>query len=366
MCVNLRQIEIVGCETISDLSVNSLAKSCKLLNSMNISFCKKITFNIQLEEQLMNLQTLDLSRCLSVTDEAIQKVVPFIPYLHTAILSSCEEISDKAVFKIAEHCRHLRNINLSKCTKISDISVQALIRKCPNLTKLNLHKCNISDSTVNQIATSCPQLLELDLSVCDRVTDNGVKDITQGCQKLEVLCLEELTHLTDAGIAGIADGSKQLHTLKLAYCKNLTDASLEKLSSCINMKQIDLSYCNTITLSGLRKALESWPSVKQLGLRGYTPLTAEGIEHPRLEVLNLSWSKNLEDAALTQIAEGCPRLTNLDIAWCSKITDSAVHKFVQKSNNSSSLRTLNLRGCNRVSSLAIKLLSSNSRLQIYR
>jgi len=99
-----------------------------------------------------------------------------------------------------------------------------------------------------------------------------------------------------------------------------------------------------MTPAGLLKAIASWSKLKVLILRGFNHITTEAIEHPNLETLTLSWCKHLEDKAVLSLSE-CPKLTTLDLAWCAKISGNSLHKLAQQCP---SLKSLNLRGCNKV------------------
>jgi F-box/leucine-rich repeat protein 2/20 len=88
----------------------------------------------------------------------------------------------------------------------------------------------------------------------------------------------------------------------------------------------------------------------------------EEIKHPNLQVLNLSWCKNLSDEAIMKIVDGCPYLEALHLAWCSNISSNAILALVKKTTK---LRILNVRGCNKVPMLMIKFLSASGKM-IYR
>jgi hypothetical protein len=143
-------------------------------------------------------------------------------------------------------------------------------------------------------------------------------------------------------------------------CKDVTnDALLALAKGCPHMNTIDLSYPKNLTIEAVNKALLYWPKLKTLTLRCFSSMAVEGIEHPNLQHLNLSWCKNLVDTAIAKIANGCPSLESLHVMWCSKLTSNSIHTLARKLPN---LRLINLRGCNKVSSLMVKHLSSNGKI----
>lgn len=369
-CSALRLLELPGANLVTEAAVAALARFCPLLTSLALPACRRLTLESGLEAQPMaNLQHLDLSRCLGITDAALARALRagLLPLLATLNLASCEEVADAALAALAAHSPHLRSLTLAKCRRVTDAGLLAVIRACPHLQRLVLTNCHVTDASVAHLATACRELVELDLACCERVTDVSVRSIVQGCTALELLSLEELPQLTELGIAAVGEHSAALHTFRVGHCKVLTDAGLARLSAgCPRMRSVDLSYCNALTVAGVQRALDAWPSLRVLILRGFAALASTGLEHARLEVLNASWSKNLDDGALLHTAHACPRLTSLDIAWCTRVSDVAIHRLAQKPTHASALRVLNLRGCSKISDLLLKLLSNNRRLQVFR
>lgn len=370
LCTSLRLLELPGATHLTDAGVAAVARHCPLLTSLSLPACRRLTLDsAQVGGVLSNLQHLDLSRCLGVTDAALARWLRagLLPLLGTLNLSSCEEIADGALTALASHSPHLRALTLSKCRRVSDVGLLAVLRACPHLQRLVLANCTVSDASVAHIALLCRELVELDLACCERVSDVSIRSIVQGCRSLENLSLEELPQLTEAGLLSVGEHASSLHTLRVGHCKVITDASLARISlGCPLMRTVDLSYCNSLTVAGVQRALDAWPTLRILILRGFVAFASTGLEHARLEVLNASWSKNLDDAGLLHTAQACPRLSALDIAWCTRISDVAIHRLAQKPAHASALRLLNLRGCNKISDLLLKLLANNRRLQVFR
>ena len=73
---------------------------------------------------MANLQHLDLSRCLGVTDAALARALRagLLPLLGTLNLASCEEVADAALTALAAHSPHLRSLTLAKCRRVTDAS----------------------------------------------------------------------------------------------------------------------------------------------------------------------------------------------------------------------------------------------------
>ena len=313
------------------------------------------------------LRVLDLQRCLELNDDALMAVIQACPRLNELDLSSCEEISDRTVVALAEtYGPMLRCLNLSKCAQVTDVGISALARHCHRLRKLWLYNCvRVSDLSITRVIANCRELELLDLASCENVSDVSLQAFTSTPAATESpsralphynlveLSLEE-SRITDSGLLMALRACPSLRVLKLAYCSNITKASIEQLARLApHLRVLDISFCNQIDLDTVREALLWWRNMEELHLRGYHHITTDGIDHPMLHTLNLSWCKNIDDAAVAHIAKGCPSLVTLDLAWCGKITVQAVYQLVQECG---ALRELNLRGCTRLPTIATTLL----------
>jgi len=154
------------------------------------------------------------------------------------------------------------------------------------------------------------------------------------------------------------------------------------------VRELDLSYCNALTSQSLSKTnvLQNFHYLTSLNLRGF-PHDLPSIAHPYLEKLVLSCTPTLtycpsllflhqaygvivregcsqvEDATINATATQCPSLVHLDLSWTAKLTAHSVHKLVLACQ---ALKTLNIRGCGRISPITIQYLAGASSLIIYR
>ena len=385
---NLRELELNGCENISDYTIQCLARGCPELNSLCLSSCKNITlaafqpnYNVNSNPStpvysspfspsfmagnsptpsFNNLQYLDLTLCVNVTDEALDNIADRCPNLLELNLSSCEGITDKGLTCLVKKCRNIQSLYLYRCIRITDDAIVQVANHCRSLKKLSLRNCNITDYSILQLTKHCHEITDLDLSSCDKLTDESISQISVGLPLLESLSLEEISLLTDNSISTLLACSR-IHTLKLAYCKNITQKSITQLvEGCQLMQTLDLSYCNQISLDYLFATLSKWKNLKNLSLKGIHQFTVQPnyLEHKNLEVLNLSWCKSINDDIIIQISKSFPRLNTLDIAWCSLITSNAILQLIR---NQPQVATLNLRGCSKIPPLFVHKLSSTGR-----
>jgi len=53
-----------------------------------------------------NLRSLDLARCLNITDDGLREIVKNFQHLERLDITSCEEITDKVISEIASKCKN--------------------------------------------------------------------------------------------------------------------------------------------------------------------------------------------------------------------------------------------------------------------
>eukprot|EP01089_Gocevia_fonbrunei_P018806 TRINITY_DN6465_c0_g2_i1.p1 TRINITY_DN6465_c0_g2~~TRINITY_DN6465_c0_g2_i1.p1 ORF type:complete len:1068 (-),score=208.00 TRINITY_DN6465_c0_g2_i1:85-3288(-) len=305
-------------------------------------------------KKFYNLKHLDLSRCLNVGDEVVKAIAESCPNITTINLMACDDVTDEGILELHRNKNYkLKRLILDKCQQVTDKSISTLVEITRDLRKLHLSGCRkITDLTLCKLAACCPVLEDLDLSSCEDITDSGLQQISLGCLNLQHIGLSDLGNLTEQGISDLCK-YENMQTIKLSHCKGLTSECLFFIANnCRELKELDISYCTNVSIECMKTCLNFWPRLKVLHLRGWSQITKQGIEHPGLEMLNVSWCKNLEDEALDRIGNGCQNLTSIDLAWCDKVTAAGVHRLAQRS----AIRTFNLRGCSKLPFLALQFL----------
>eukprot|EP01114_Cavostelium_apophysatum_P008637 TRINITY_DN2126_c0_g1_i1.p1 TRINITY_DN2126_c0_g1~~TRINITY_DN2126_c0_g1_i1.p1 ORF type:complete len:1679 (-),score=453.03 TRINITY_DN2126_c0_g1_i1:53-5089(-) len=362
-CRSLESAELADCDAVTDIAVQTLVRECPKLTSVAFNCCKSITddaFQDIADGKLPNLVHLDLTRCLSLNSQTLVRIAKKCPMLESICLASCEELSSEALVAVAG-CRHLRNVNLSGCKNVTDEVVSAFTENKSlsafPLQKLNLFNCNkITNACLVDVAKECPKLLELNVSSCDRISDEGIVHIAQSCRQLQALYVEEC-NISDAAVSVLVKVCRNIETLVLAYAKEITDASLDFLLGLEELKTLDLSHIKQLTSVKIGEMIPKFKKLRSLTLRGLSSFSTQGIAHPTLQTLNLSWCKNLEDSAVLNIGTDCPLLEALHLACCDLLTTNSIHALLKRAPN---LQLLNIRGCNRVSQTVVHVLSATS------
>lgn len=262
---------------------------------------------------------------------------------------------------------NLESLNLSGCYNITDIGfAQAFLMDFPNLKILDLSLCKqVTDSSLELIAHNLRNLEVLELGGCCNITNSGLLLIGWGLLKLKKLNLRSCWHISDQGIgyvAGLhreaAPGNLTLEYLGLQDCQRLSDESLKYIAQgLVALKQINLSFCVSITDSGL-KHIARMPKLEELNLRACDNISDIGIAYlteggSTISSLDVSFCDKIADQALQHLSQGLFHLKSLSLSAC-QITDDGLAKIAKSLHD---LETLNIGQCSRITDKGLQILS---------
>ncbi|XP_067824826.1 F-box/LRR-repeat protein 6 isoform X2 [Heptranchias perlo] len=203
------------------------------------------------------------------------------------------------------------------------------------------HWNNLVSYTMKAITESCPQLVSLRLTNCTGVTSDVFEALATHCQKLESLNLQYSVVDTAAVVGFLEAAGSNLKQLCVTYNSRLHNIFNAIVAGC----------CTELRL------LEVNTEIKQTN--PYFQFCIEMLQAgcPKLRVLrllNLTWFPK----ACTMIVSpevGFSELEELCLATSSfsLVTDEVLVKLLRLSSR---LRTLDLRGCYRITSTGLQLL----------
>ncbi|XP_043278542.1 F-box/LRR-repeat protein 14-like [Venturia canescens] len=253
---------------------------------------------------------------------------------------------------------NLESLNLSGCYNVTDSGLgNALSQDFPSLTELNLSLCKqVTDDSLSRIAQHLKNLEALELGGCCNISNTGLLLIAWGLKKLKRLDLRSCWHISDQGIAHVAglnretaEGNLALEHLGLQDCQRLSDEALRHVSVGLPvLKSINLSFCVSITDSGLRH-LAKMPTLAELNLRSCDNISDVGMAYlaegnSRISSLDVSFCDKIGDQALVHVSQGLFNLKSLSLSAC-QISDEGICKIAKTLHD---LETLNIGQCSRI------------------
>ncbi|KAJ7553334.1 hypothetical protein O6H91_06G093900 [Diphasiastrum complanatum] len=360
---------------------------CKHSLYLEVSCRKKIQLlrSEVLEKVLQrytNLQHLDLSLCIRVTDASLLSVAKLVGVrLLTINLSKIGGFSDAGLAYLARDCPSILDIDLSYCSNLSDLGIIALAQ-LSNLQSLKLVGCHsITDAGLGCLAAGCKNLCALNLKGCLGITDAGIAFIAANCKLLHTLDLS-YTEVTEKGLASITI-LDSLKDLNLVACNNVDDNGLEYLrSGCKTLLRLDVSRCRNVSDVGITALADGPMALQQLTLSYCSPITDEvlatfqkfyslqsikldgceiagkgllfiGRGCKRLTELSLSKCRGVSDLGVAAVASGCTGLYKVDLTCCRNLSDVALASLAISCKG---LIALKMEGCNLITEKSLALL----------
>jgi F-box and leucine-rich repeat protein 2/20 len=130
---NLKLLDLSSCNQIGDEEFTLILKSCRGVADLIVEDCKKISDSgfVEITKYALRLVYLSLSRC---------------------------SISDRVLTDISLKCKELKSLNLTRCLNITEKGVYEAVKNAPRLRELNLTYCRISESTIKAIKKINPFL----------------------------------------------------------------------------------------------------------------------------------------------------------------------------------------------------------------
>ncbi|KAH7426582.1 hypothetical protein KP509_10G006900 [Ceratopteris richardii] len=283
---------------LDDEGIIALKHASRLLQTLDVSRCRSISYKgvMELASEDFLLKQIIMSYCHLVADPMIQSFGK-LKNLQTLHLDGCD-MSLIDLGQIGKCCRDLEELSLSKCKGVRDAGLSAGVIGCPKLKSIDLTCCSgVTDKVLLSLGSSCTGLLKLKMESCCNFTEHGLKELCSSCELLEELDLTD-SSLNDAGLLAISN-CRYLKVLRLGVCEDIHDTGLSYIAlNCLDLRELDMYR-----------------------------------------------SVNISDEAIGVICSHCIKLRSLNISYCTKITDAALFSIAKLLD----LRVLELRGCIKVS-----------------
>lgn len=314
----------------------------------------------------LQLQSLDLSGCVRIEDEALiwaSWSCPSLTRLKLAkmplltirslnfLLDNCplralklgkfSDLDDATVLKLATQCTDLEQFEVSLAKKVSPATIVQLIQSCPSLSVLNLSFMpQIGDSVLMAMANHMPPLRALKLSALYRTTDSSFSSLGASLGKtLTSLQLESCERLGGEALSALILPNSPLRSIQLRDLKNLTSSGVgECLSRCPNLTSFSLSkmvlppaaiknLADGLLMASsapglLRNQISSFSSASSSSPMSpnspsspSSPLSnaQKTIKKSNISALDLSWCKITTESSLETLFSVCPSLTSVDL-----------------------------------------------------
>lgn len=272
--------------------LSSVAKANLPLRAVNLSYSRGFMFDgisLLLSNNRL-IESLDLEGVSFLTDEHMIELCKFLPKLKLINLSSCAKIGSSTFYFIMRSCPLLEEIRMEK-TELGNVDFLGKNTELVNSQVRSLYlarNCNLCDDwCIKQLALACPKLQFLDMNWCPSITRLGVSAILEKCSEIRHLDIShcdglynlvinfdlprlEILHarglrLHNQFLPTIGRRCFNLLSLDLQGCFNMSDKDVkEAVGCCRNLREINLRWCNDISVHTVPWLVFSRPSLRKI------------------------------------------------------------------------------------------------------
>ncbi|KAF8100764.1 hypothetical protein N665_0218s0102 [Sinapis alba] len=258
-------------------------------------------------ENLPMLSSLSLSGACRLSDVGLRALVSVAPAITSINLSQCSLLTSSSIDMLSNSLGSvLRELYLNECQSMDLKLILTALKKFEKLEVLSLVDLpSVRGGLLREFITARGQALkQLILTNSVKLTDSSIKDISENCPNLSVLDLANVCKLTDCALGYLANGCQALE--KLIFCRNsFSDEAVAAFVETSGGSLVELSLNN----------------VKKVG---HNTALALAKLSKKLQILDVSWCRDMSDNALGYIVDSCSSLKVLKVFGCTQITDAFV------------------------------------------
>ena len=253
-------------------------------------------------------------------------ITRFLSINRTLFLSPTTTITGSSFNFLTCHSTKLRHLTLSSCDWVTDDLLRPVLRKNASLISLDLSNCNnCTEGVLQMVSSMCPSISCLVLRGCSWVTGAGLDYFCQRHFRRKNDSVEEILKLMGAGLrTNIKEKKKSKYLGKDNFYHYIQNKQMKiKLSKKPNtkihvFKKLDISKCNSIRDSNIKRIVEVFKDLEILKLAENNLITDESMKSvarnlKKLKTLSISCCASLTPAGLYTVSKHCPQLQHVTI-----------------------------------------------------
>lgn len=373
--LQLEKLSLRQCDQLTNDGFISLIKEQAHLTHLDLTFSVRVTDKsvIEICQTLKSLKVLKLRKCRALTDVSV-KMTGGLKMLKVLDISECELITSAGIVEGIAAVKNevLQELSLS-ALNICENAITKVTENLPNLRLLDLSYCfnHVNDVCLQMILKNLVLLRELNLDSCERLSDGGLTGMTMKAKIEDFENKEEKPEPVVSGIVNLPDRPTFKISLRTKAEQEIVGDSLRKkammlMAVNINLDEQESSNFSIARLSGLRVLMLGncnkisdvsliynfkLPELREINLSKCQQISIVGVKAlvencPSLEIVSLAECHNVDDKCIELISEKLPRLTSLNLQRCFQLTDYSLDYIAL---NCKRIRELNVLGCRNMS-----------------
>lgn len=345
-CPRLRHLTLGCCDGLTNAQIIPFAKAAQTsITSLRLQACAGVT----------DMSSLAIANHLCAPDFKELELVchPTRPYnmLTDATLNifarKCPSIQALRIWmwSLGRHgaiaissLENLAHLKLRGVAGLSDAILEIIVSRCASLREIQLTNApELTNATAQAIATgpSANKLVGFQLTNNDNIDDDFVLTLTEECYMLEFLHFGTCLRLSDGSAAGIKRLSN-LRTLALINTRSITDHLLRGVYGCNQLNSLRLDFCTNITSAGLAP-LCRLPGLREISISFSNSIglgTARVLAECQ-ELISVGLAKtNMDDEALHVLCTGLAAqkgvLKRVNVRRCPSVSQAAVRDLLEE------------------------------------
>lgn len=343
-----------------------MALAMKVLKAIN----KSVESNVQLDEVPAELcigENLNLDRWTLILNDHNLQVMSRQPKHFHFIDASAKFVS--GMFRNFWNPMHnpagLVSISMREAKEITDYGLTLIARASPNLQHLDITGCiQIGDISIREVGMCCTELLSLIISSCHEIVGEGLVAVGETCRQLRKFSFARCRKLERFAISNVFLFCTKLEEVDASHFQNIGDDEVRTLAqSCPNLMSFLAVECSFISDQSILAISQHCPDIDVINVSRHQNtfrisdvcMLALGQRSSSLRVLNLNGCDHISDVGLTWLCEGCKALEVLDLGGCDRITDAGLRSIGEGCH---SLQYLDISQAKGVSDVGITSIAS--------
>ncbi len=136
---DLRAVDLSRCSESTPAELELFSDHVRDVYSLNLKKCTVLDHTMSvIGRRCRYLRELDLEGCDLLTDVACESIGEHCKELRRLSIAGCGKITDEGVNDIARHCSSLTALNMNRCQFITDESLTSVGESCQKLKELRL------------------------------------------------------------------------------------------------------------------------------------------------------------------------------------------------------------------------------------
>ncbi|KAH9372685.1 hypothetical protein HPB48_007788 [Haemaphysalis longicornis] len=215
-----------------------------------------------MRERMRYLGSLDIAACASVDDRAVSEIAGIATLKHLD-LHGCKKLTARSIACLSTGVLSLTYLDVSYCLHIGDDAMEKVFdgRGLAALTTLHMGSTAITDYGLTLVALYLTCLTSLDVSRCEAISKRGIQAVSAHLKDLRCIYLGFCKRLDNDALVYLSN-MENLQVVSLKGCPLIGSCGMEIFASGVairNFLELDVAFTSVddIALKYIAKVIAS-------------------------------------------------------------------------------------------------------------